>query len=57
MDNKVHELEIALNWLLQNYKSTLANRPVRDADESIIHAELLLKEFNNENSYYVGRNI
>lgn len=36
-------LKRALEWVSGNYRSTLAGKPVRDADECLLHAELLLK--------------
>lgn len=36
-------LEVALEWVVANMESVLARKPVRDADECLSHANLLLK--------------
>lgn len=37
------KLEIALNWVVVNFESVLARHCVRDVDECLSHAKLLLK--------------
>lgn len=41
--DEIVALKRALEWVSGNYRSTLAGKPVRDADECLLHAELLLK--------------
>lgn len=39
-------LEVALQWVVANMESVLSRKPVRDADECLSHAKLLLKQTN-----------
>lgn len=39
---RVEELESSLEWVLQGFKSVLAGKSVRNADEIICHVEKLL---------------
>ena len=39
----IADLKQTLNWVSENYKSTLAGKPVKDADECLLHSDLLLK--------------
>lgn len=41
-DARIEELESSLEWVLQGFKSVLAGKSVRDADEIICHVEKLL---------------
>lgn len=41
---RVAELECALRWVTRRYEQSLAGQSVRDADEAIHHANVLLSE-------------
>jgi hypothetical protein len=40
----VSELKSTLEWVATNYKTTLANKPVRDADECLSRADYLTRK-------------
>lgn len=42
VESRIEELESSLEWVLQGFKSVLAGKSVRDADEIICHVEKLL---------------
>ena len=48
LEQETASLFETLEWVTENYKRTLAGKPVKDADECLVTADRLIEDWKNK---------